>query len=307
MHLAIPNKKSPTAPSYSSRSSRFSALRRNRIKATSFLIFAIVALLYIFWKIAISNRVQFGRYPVVIVTVLDHGKLSNDYIEAIKENRIDYAKKHGYATFFPNISDYELNGAPSSWARVPAIRHALTQYDHCKFVWYLSHNSVIMNPTISVEEDIMDPLKLESLMLRNYPIVPPSSVIKTFQMLKGTNIDLVLTQDKTGLALGSFIIRRGCWAKFFLDTWFDPLYRSYNFQKAHVHALEHIVQWHPTILSKLAIIPQKILNSYIDPNLTSETGRYSDGDFVVELAGCDLTGRDCATEAWPYLKKTKSR
>ena len=75
-------------------------------------------------------------------------------------------------------------------------------------------------------------------------------------------MDFVLTQDKEGLAGGSLLVRTGEWAKFFLDAWYDPLYRSYNFQKAEGHALEHIVQWHGTILAKLALVPQRVLNSY---------------------------------------------
>lgn len=99
-----------------------------------------------------------------------------------------------------------------------------------------------MNPSLSIEEHIMDPRRLESLMLVDKPVVPPDSVIKTFSHLKGDRIDLVLSQDNEGLAGGSMVIRSGEWAKFFLDSWFDPLYRSYNFQKAEAHALEHIVQ-----------------------------------------------------------------
>lgn len=74
-------------------------------------------------------------------------------------------------------------------------------------------------------------------MRRDVSVVPPDSVIKTFSHLKGDKVDLVLTQDDEGLCQGSFIIRQTDWAKFFLDTWFDPLYRSYNFQKAEGHAL----------------------------------------------------------------------
>jgi mannan polymerase II complex MNN11 subunit len=74
-------------------------------------------------------------------------------------------------------------------------------------------------------------------------VVPPNSVIKTFTHLKGEQIDFVLTQDEMGLAAGNFVIKRGDWAKFFLDTWFDPLYRSYNFQRAETHALVYIPTW----------------------------------------------------------------
>jgi mannan polymerase II complex MNN11 subunit len=92
-----------------------------------------------------------------------------------------------------------------------------------------------MNPDLSIEADVVG--KVDTLMLRNHPVVPPTSVIKTFSHLKAAQVDLIMTQDKYGLAPGSFLVRRGEWGKFFLDTWFDPLYRSYNFQKAEEHAL----------------------------------------------------------------------
>jgi len=143
----------------------------------------------------------------------------------------------GYGVFFAAVGDYELAGAPGSWTRVPAMRHAMTKYPQTEFFWYLDQNALIMNPLLTIEDHIMEPKRLESLMIRDHSIVPPDSVIKTFPHLKARNVDLVLTQDRDGLAQGSFVIRRGDWAKFFLDTWFDPLYRSYNFQKADTHAL----------------------------------------------------------------------
>lgn len=101
---------------------------------------------------------------------------------------------------------------------------------------------MITNHEIELQSDVMSKRRLENMMITNHPVVPPDSVIKTFAHLKGDRIDLVLTQDKEGLAHGSFVVRRGEWAKYFLDAWFDPLYRSYNFQKAEQHALEHLVQ-----------------------------------------------------------------
>lgn len=94
-----------------------------------------------------------------------------------------------------------------------------------------------MNPHLTVEDHIMNPKKLDSLMIKDQPVVPPDSVIRTFTHLKGEQIHFALSQDKDGLTPGSFIVRNGDWAKFLLDTWFDPLYRSYNFQKADTHAL----------------------------------------------------------------------
>ena len=113
----------------------------------------------------------------------------------------------------------------------------MTAFPHSTYFFSLSPHAVIMDTSIDLNDHVMGRKKLESLMLRDKPVVPPDSVIRTFAHLKGDKVDLVLTQDGEGLCQGSFIIRRGEWAKFFLDTWFDPLYRSYNFQKAEAHAL----------------------------------------------------------------------
>jgi mannan polymerase II complex MNN11 subunit len=36
-----------------------------------------------------------GNPPVVVVTVLDYSKYSNAYLQTVRDNRIQYAQKHG--------------------------------------------------------------------------------------------------------------------------------------------------------------------------------------------------------------------
>jgi len=120
---------------------------------------------------------------------------------------------------------------------VPAVRHALTLYPHSTYFFHLSPHALIMNPNLSLKSHVLDHKRLESLMLKDIPVVPPDSVIKTFSHLKGGDVDFILAQDKEDLTSASFIIKQGDWARFFLDVWFDPLYRSYSFAKAETHAL----------------------------------------------------------------------
>lgn len=136
-----------------------------------------------------------------------------------------------------NAYDYDTHGAPQSWAKVMAMRHALSKFPECKFVWYLDQDAYIMDPSKSLEEQVAGPRKLESLMIKDHPVIPPDSIIKTFAHLKGQDTHFVVSQDKEGLIHRSVIVRNGEWAKFFLETWLDPLYRSYNFQKAEGHGL----------------------------------------------------------------------
>lgn len=71
---------------------------------------------------------------------------------------------------------------------------------------------------------------------------------------------------------------------------------------------EHIVQWHPTILTKLALIPQRLLNSY-SVEIASRGGKdvmYKDGEFVVRLVGCEQDpNRNCEQELEMYYEKWK--
>ncbi|MCJ1236642.1 hypothetical protein MMC14_004624 [Varicellaria rhodocarpa] len=309
MHFALPPRKSSHPPPYA-RTQRSSSLRRKRLKQGAIL--CVVALLLILGVPKIfssaADRIPPGTPEVVVVTVIDPA-LGEQYVERIKENRQNYVSRHGYAAFFPNNTDYDVGSSPRSWSLIPALRHALTLYPHTTYFFSLSPHSIIMNPSLTLTSHIMDPQRLESLMLKDKPVVPPDSVIHTFSHLKGDNIDFVLTQDGEGLCQESFILRRGDWAKFFLDIWLDPLYRSYNFQKSEGHALEHIVQWHPTILTKLALIPQRHLNSY-SVEIASRGGKevmYQDGDFIVRAVGCEKdNNRHCDREMDPWYHRWKN-
>jgi mannan polymerase II complex MNN11 subunit len=275
MHFAMPPRKTSRPPPYAARQqSGFrvppalkNLLRRDKLRMT---VLGILGFLTIFWllgKIGSGSgsnapnlpKVVIGSGPpVVIVTVID-SKADAAWVRKIKQNRDEYAERHGtfrptpalaaadwitgYKTFFAQNDQYPLRNAPSTWSRVPAMRHAMTLHPGAPFFWYLDHTAIILNPSIPIHTTMLTPAKLESIMLTNTPVVPPDSVIKTFSNLKGDRIDFVVSQDKDGLAPSSFIVRNGEWAKYFLDVWFDPIYRSYNFQKAEFHALEHIVQY----------------------------------------------------------------
>lgn len=130
-----------------------------------------------------------------------------------------------------------MNNAPPSWTSVVAARHALTQFPDCKYLWFLDQSALVMNPQRTIEANVMDPARLDEGMIKDYPVVPPDSIIKTFSHLRGRDVEFLLTQDKDGLSSASWVLKNGEWARFFLETWFDPLYRSYNFQKAETHAL----------------------------------------------------------------------
>ncbi|KAI1201958.1 galactosyl transferase GMA12/MNN10 family-domain-containing protein [Nemania serpens] len=305
MHYAYPPRKDSHPAPFRPRRSRFPVIRRSHMKTILLFVLAIVGIIWLFSGSKQKGpRPLTGRPPVVVVTVFDDKYDNTAYSQHIKDNRIQYAEKHGYGTFIAKAGDYDRSGAPASWSKVVAMRHAITKFPDCKYVWYLDQHALIMNPGSRVEEHVMGAQALEEMMLKDHSIVPPESIIKTFSHLRARDVNLVITQDKDGLSTNSVVLRNGEWAKFFLDTWFDPLYRSYNFQKAETHALEHIVQWHPTILSKLAIVPQRVINAYS----TADRGaQYKDGDVAVVFTQCLGTGpQSCANEAERYSQRWRA-
>ncbi|KAJ9665552.1 putative alpha-1,6-mannosyltransferase mnn11 [Coniosporium apollinis] len=310
MHFAFPPRKTSHPPPYALRQTRSPLLRRSRLQFLALVALGCIAGLYILSKLfgssSTTEAIPAGTPPVVIVTALNKS-MGDAFNEKIKQNREAYAARHGYATFFPSTSDYPLGDSPASWSKVPSMRHAMALHPHSTHFMYLSPLALIMNPSLPLDAHILSPSRLESLMIVDQPVVPPDSVIKTFSHLKGDRIDMVLTQDKEGLGSEIFILRRGEWAKYLLDAWFDPLYRSYNFQRAEGHALEHIVQWHGTILAKLALVPQRIMNSYVkDEKGNNAGGVYQDGDFVAHFYGCDKAPRHCEEEMAPSFAKVAS-
>ena len=99
MHLAYYSRKASSAPPFP-RGAKMPGLRRSRLKVIALAGFALLTLLYLVTKpngrhTPYKEYKPSGRPPVVVLSVLDEAKYSSTYLEAIKENRIQYAEKHG--------------------------------------------------------------------------------------------------------------------------------------------------------------------------------------------------------------------
>ncbi|KAL5343745.1 galactosyl transferase GMA12/MNN10 family-domain-containing protein [Aspergillus crustosus] len=307
MQFAVPPRKGPGAPPQA-RSSFLTFQRRKQLKAIAILGVALLAvfcfLSHISYTSTGTSAISIGTPSVVIVTLLDRTLYSEDYLQKIIANRENYAHYHGYTNFFANLSEYDsyIGHSPRSWGTVPAVRHAMAKNPSSTYFFYLDTHALFMNPKESLETHLLNKHSLESLMRRDVPVVPPDSIIKTFAHLRPQDIDLIITNDAEDLNTGSFVLRQGDFARFLLDTWFDPLYRSYNFAKAETHTLEHIVQWHPTALARLALVPQRVINAYSqDSPGAAAGGTYKDGDLIIRFFGCHVDPkRKCENELNPY-------
>ena len=142
-----------------------------------------------------------------------------------------------------------------------------------------------MNPTIPLHSHFLSPASLLALPLRDVPVFPPENTIRTSSLKNQplSQIGLILTHGGGLLHTGSIIVRRGDYAKFLLDSWNDPLVRSYGFPGHENQALEHLIQWHATLMEGLAIMPKRSLLSF--SVAAGDDEQYHEGDFVVHLDG----------------------
>ena len=61
------------------------------------------------------------------------------------------------------------------------------------------------------------------------------------------------------------------------------------------------MQWHPTVLARTALVPQRMLNAYSkDSSGASPDGSYKDGDFVIRFPACDGGEAQDCDELDPY-------
>jgi mannan polymerase II complex MNN11 subunit len=146
-----------------------------------------------------------------------------------------------------------------------------------------------MNPSIPIHTHYLSAASLLILPLRESPIFPPHSTTRTLSLRAQpvSQIALILQHGGGILHTGSIVMRRGDYADFVLDSWNDPLVRSYGFPGEDSQAIEHLLQFHSTILEGLAIMPKRSLLSF---GVTSgEDEQFHEGDFVVHLDGYPQT------------------
>ena len=99
MHFAFPPRKTSNPPPYAARKSRSSSLRNTRLRTIAVIAVGAIGILYLIIRLFSGSRRTYippGTPKAVVVTVMEPG-LSESYKEVLKDNRRDYASRHGMA------------------------------------------------------------------------------------------------------------------------------------------------------------------------------------------------------------------
>lgn len=220
------------------KSSRRSAISTVLLLAIIVLVTFVVVIYFVAQRL--SSVVQASGPSIVLVLGLDGDHYKDDYLQKIVSNRKEYADAQGYGLYVRDVKDFDhrvIDPEKTEWKKLPLLRAAMQDHPGAKFYWYLDQNAIIMNPNLNLEEHILEPKRLNSLVLRDIPIVPPDSTIRTYRHVPADRMKFIISQDHEGLQTSSFILKNEEYSKYVVDAWFDKLYQEYTFAKKDKGAL----------------------------------------------------------------------
>ncbi|ODV63020.1 alpha-1,6-mannosyltransferase [Ascoidea rubescens DSM 1968] len=246
---------------------------------------------------------------LVIVTSLDFEKFELTHLTKVITNRIDYCKANNFGFYSRWVQEFipilQKHNSNKSWVKLMIMREAFHAFPNSKYFWYLDQDSIIMRYDLNLINYLLAPSILNPIILKDQPIIPPSGAIHTYKNIKPQDIRFLITQNENSIDSTSFILINDIYGKAILEFWQDDLFRKYtNFQIIE-NALTHILQWHPVLLSKTALLPPRTiasLHSVMDLPKGGDHLHYYPGDLVVNLKDCEAR-KSCESEFESYYQQ----
>lgn len=277
----------------------------------------------------VAQELQDANPPLVLVLGLDADRYSKDYLIRVLNDRLAYAKKHGYGLYARYLQDFqpeeetnpeiETKLDPLEWAKTALMREAMYAFSHAAWLWWLEQDAVIMNHEFDIGSQLVfDKQALSQQMIRDAPIIPPESIIHTYKHVPAEQIKFITTQNDAGISMNSYLIRNDqLYGRMLLDYLKDPLHRTYpGFRaagsgRAVDAAVTHLVQWHPAILSRMALVAPSVLGAHPDEGKLLKGISFKKGSFVYLLKSSLLSHRgvqdnDYIADEWNLAKASVS-
>lgn len=271
------------------------------------------------------NELKDTNPPLVLVLGLDADRYSKDYLANVLADRLAYAKKHNYGLYARYLQDFapnekedpeiEIELDPLEWAKTNLMREAMAAFNKAAWMWWLEQDAVIMDTDFDIGSDLVfNKATLSKQMIRDASIIPPESIIHTYKHVRADQIKFITTQNDEGICMSSYLVRNDpLYGRILMDYLRDPLHRKYpGFRsagsgKAIDAAVTHLVQWHPAILSRMALVPASVLGAPPEETKLLKTSEYKTGEFVRRLKSSLLEHRgvrdnDYISDEWKSVK-----
>lgn len=249
-------------------------------------------------KVVYKPKNPKNQPEVVIVTAIDFEKYSLGGLTTSVQNRVDYAHEHKYGVyvrwaqeFLPWMNSFANFDKPEKrkWVRIFSVRAAMHAFPEAKYFWYFDEDGLIMNMSIDMKQYVLADEALGPIMLRDHPVAPRNGIVKTYKSSKPQNVRLLLIQSPEKIETTSFIVKNDDIGKSMVEFWANDLYFEYpNFPYGPDSAITHILQWHPFLLSRSALIPGRTIGArHSNTKIEADDHiHYVKGDFTVSWSDC---------------------
>lgn len=268
--------------------------------------------------LSVSGRINELADPRVVLVVGLHARDSKELLELVIANRKAYAEKHGYGLYVRYLDDFDSTNAEDI-TKAALMRDAMAAFPSAQWMWYLEQDAIITNLDHDLYGSLLDPAALGPQMIRGAAVVPPESEVHTYKRVPATNIEFICAQNDRGMSASSFFVKNNpLYGQILMEFWSDPLQSQYSGFKAVKGAvisgqsdasLTHLVQWHPLLFSRMAVVPAKALGSWIDDGSIIKNQNYASGDFVAILHSTNEdtpVNRDVVLSRWHSLQNLGS-
>ncbi|KAA8898372.1 hypothetical protein TRICI_006567 [Trichomonascus ciferrii] len=235
---------------------------------------------------------QLDKPKVIILSACD-SSCDPDIVNKSLMNRETYAAQFDNVIHqYVDLEKYKHDKS-SAWFKIPAIQDMFKRAPEADWIWWLDIDAVIMNKSINICRDILSRQVIETCLAWDHPLRDTDTKFRGHKYFsKATppklhELDLIISQDQLGLNAGSFFIRRSAFADILLDLW-SAVDEQEHWNRHEQDGLIHLLLTYKSLLRHVALVPQRLFNSYHDESF-SHPWRYKPGDFVVHFAGKSLT------------------
>ncbi|AMD20342.1 HDL402Wp [Eremothecium sinecaudum] len=258
-----------------------------------------------------------GHPEVVIVSLVDFERYDKDTVTRIIKNRYDYAYRQQYGIyvrwaqeFIPMVQQQTIDQS-YEYMKPLIMRAAMHAFPRAKYFWFIDQEGLIMNMDFSLEKHLLSEKVFKNIVLKGVPVIKDSTIL-THRELPMSNVKMIIPHTPNGqIETNSFIITPSLYGKAFLDYLSDPLIRNYKWEHFG-DSVGHMLQWHPKMLSRTALIKPKVISAVYDPadknsdqkkpEDIENSATYTDDDVVILFKGCRERGT-CPAEIAEFYEK----
>ena len=209
------------------------------------------------------NKTRTSPSLAIVSACIPGQRFPPEYIRISHQNKLNYCQRYNARCILPSHRVEEKSGLHAKWDKLYHIKHTLDT-EHVDWVLWMDCDAVFTHFEIDWYQHLKPYLNSTRLML--------------------------VSKDSGGYNLGVFLVPNTDASKKFID---DMYKQRWSLDKKFFHkdqtALKVMIEKHPSIEERIKVVPQKVMNTYLDNDAGEKWTPYSwimHQVFCQDAAGC---------------------